>query len=45
MPRIASSVRAYQHAGRSKIEADVYQGGQDDALWFALGATARTASG
>ena len=31
-------VRAYQQAGRSEIEADVYQGGQDDALWFALGA-------
>ena len=31
-------VRAYKEAGQSEIEADVYQGGQDDALWFALGA-------
>ena len=31
-------VRAYQQAGRSEIEADVYQGDRDDALWFALGA-------
>ena len=31
-------VRAYQKAGRSEIEADVYQGGRDEALWFALGA-------
>ena len=30
-------VRAYQQAGRSEIEADVYQGNWDDALWFALG--------
>ena len=30
-------VRAYQQAGRSEIEADVYQGGRDEALWFALG--------
>ena len=28
----------YQQAGRSEIEADVYQGDRDDALWFALGA-------
>ena len=27
-------VRAYQQAGRSEIEADVYQGDRDDALWF-----------
>ena len=31
-------LRAYQQAGRSEIEADVYQGDRDDALWFALGA-------
>ena len=31
-------VRAYQEAGRDEIEADVYEGGQDEALWFALGA-------
>ena len=31
-------VRAYQQVGRSEIEADVYQGDRDDALWFALGA-------
>lgn len=31
-------VRAYQEAGRSEIEADVYQGKRDEALWFALGA-------
>ena len=31
-------VHAYRRAGRSEIEADVYQGGQDEALWFALGA-------
>ena len=31
-------VHAYRRAGRSEIEADVYQGGRDDALWFALGA-------
>ena len=31
-------VRTYQQAGQSEIEADVYQGNQDDALWFALGA-------
>ena len=31
-------VRAYQEAGRDEIEADVYQGGPDEALWFALGA-------
>ena len=31
-------VRAYQQAGRDEIEADVYQGGPDEALWFALGA-------
>ena len=30
-------VQAYQQAGRSEIEADVYQGDRDDALWFALG--------
>lgn len=31
-------VRAYREAGRTEIEADVYQGGRHDALWFALGA-------
>ena len=31
-------VQAYQQAGRSEIEADVHQGGRDEALWFALGA-------
>ena len=31
-------VRAYQQAGRDEIEADVYQGGPAEALWFALGA-------
>ena len=31
-------VRAYQKAGRAEIEADVYPGVLDDALWFALGA-------
>ncbi len=31
-------VRAYQQAGRDEIEADVYEGGPDQALWFALGA-------
>ena len=31
-------VQAYQEAGRSEIEADIYQGDRDDALWFALGA-------
>ena len=31
-------VQAYRQAGRSEIEADVYQGGRDKALWFALGA-------
>ena len=31
-------VRAYQQAGRDEIEADVYEGGPDEALWFALGA-------
>ncbi len=30
--------RAYQQAGRDEIEADVYEGGPDQALWFALGA-------
>ena len=30
-------VQAYQEAGRSEIEADIYQGDRDDALWFALG--------
>ena len=31
-------VRAYQRAERDEIEADVYEGGPDEALWFALGA-------
>ena len=31
-------VRAYQQAGRDEIEADIYQGGPAEALWFALGA-------
>ena len=31
-------VRAYQKAGRDEIEADIYEGGPDEALWFALGA-------
>ena len=31
-------LRAYQQAGRDEIEADVYEGGPDEALWFALGA-------
>ena len=31
-------LRAYEQAGRDEIEADVYEGGPDDALWFALGA-------
>ena len=31
-------VRAYQTAGRVEIEADVYPGVLEDALWFALGA-------
>ena len=31
-------VQAYQQAGRSEIEANVHQGGRDEALWFALGA-------
>ena len=31
-------VRAYEQAGRDGIEADVYEGGPDEALWFALGA-------
>ena len=31
-------IQAYRRAGRSEIEADVYQGGRDEALWFALGA-------
>ena len=31
-------VRAYHKAGRTKIEADVYDGTTEDALWFALGA-------
>ena len=31
-------VRAYQDAQRDEIEADVYQGDQKNALWFALGA-------
>ena len=31
-------VQAYKKAGRNEIEADVHHGGQDDALWFALGA-------
>ena len=31
-------VRAYEQAGRDEIEADVYEGGSDEALWFALGA-------
>ena len=31
-------VRAYQKAGRDEIEADIYEGGSDEALWFALGA-------
>lgn len=29
---------AYRKAGRAEIEADVYHGTRDDALWFALGA-------
>ena len=31
-------VIAYRKAGRAEIEADVYHGTRDDALWFALGA-------
>ena len=31
-------VQAYRKAGRTEIEADVHQGGQEEALWFALGA-------
>ena len=31
-------VRAYEQAGRDGIEANVYEGGPDEALWFALGA-------
>ena len=31
-------VQAYRRAGRTEIEADVYQGGHDEALWFTLGA-------
>ena len=31
-------VRAYQEAGRDEIEADIYEGGPDEALWYALGA-------
>ena len=31
-------VLAYRKAGQNEIEADVYQGDQKDALWFALGA-------
>ena len=31
-------IEAYRRAGRSEIEADVYQGGREEALWFALGA-------
>ena len=31
-------VVAYRKAGRSEIEADVYPGTRDEALWFALGA-------
>ena len=31
-------VGAYRKAGRSDIEADVYHGTTEDALWFALGA-------
>ncbi len=31
-------VRAYRQAGRDEIEADVYEGGPGQALWFALGA-------
>ena len=31
-------LRAFRRAGREEIEADVYAGSLDDALWFALGA-------
>ena len=31
-------VLAYREAGRTEIEADVYHGAREDALWFALGA-------
>ena len=31
-------VCAYQQAGRDEIDADVYEGGPAEALWFALGA-------
>ena len=31
-------LRAFRRAGRGEVEADVYAGTLDDALWFALGA-------
>ena len=31
-------VRAFKQAGHSEIQADVYEGGPEDALWYALGA-------